>query len=143
MPSIKDIQTWVEVRSSVYLDCGPAHAQWEQANSSYVAGTQSFGGAHTFSCESTAKKPISTGAKIGMAFGILALLAAIFFTVVWAMKNWWRRRPKNNAPRIAPLSEHELDQRPSRHGEMPPPYKGYPASVHSEIGPLAEPKSAF
>jgi len=144
MPAIQDIQTWVEVTSEVSLDCGPAHAQWLKTNSSYVAGTPSNGSAHVFSCESSGKKPMSTGVKVGLAVGLIVLLAVLFGAVVWSMKNWWRWKAKNNAQGRAPISDHELGHVTSpTQGERPPSYKPYPASVHSEIGPLAEPKDAF
>lgn len=144
MPAIQDIQTWVEVTSTVSLNCATAKAQWAKTNSSYVAGTPSNGAAHVFSCDSSAKKPMSVGGKIGMALGIILLVGVLFTTIIWSTKNWWRRRMMKGTPGEVMITDHELGHVTSpTQGERPPSYKPYPASVHSEIGPLAEPKDAF
>lgn len=141
MPAIQDVQTWVEISSELSLDCSIPEAQFAKTNSSYVAGIESFGAAHDIICQGLQKKHLSTGAKVGIALGVIALVifkAAVLFILI-------RRRAKKNTQPAMPVSNHELDERvPSSvarvQWERPPPYA---ESIQSDIGPLAEPKSVI
>lgn len=138
MPAIQDVQTWVEIDSSLSLDCSTPESQFAKTNSSYVAGAQSYGAAHVIHCKGFEKKHISTGAKVGIAFGVIALLALIAAVALMVFR---KKKTKRNTQPAMPVSDHELDQRvstPVERRERPPPYA---ESVASDIGPLAEPKS--
>jgi hypothetical protein len=135
MPAIQDIQSWVEVKSELPLDCTTAQEQFAKTNSNFVAGVPSSGDDHIFSCKSFAKKPLSTGAKIGIALGVVVFVKVLVIVAVVLLK---KRKVKKDVPTVIPLEDRELDQRAS-HGERPPPYA---ESIVSDIGPLAEPKSA-
>lgn len=126
----------MEVSSDVPLDCTTAHNQFLKANSNYVAGSQPGSVAHVFACESFAKKHLSTGARVGIAFGIFVSVAVS--VLVLARMIMKRMRAKRNILAAAPSSDYELEQRVSTRVDAPPPYAD---SMTSEIGQLVEPKS--
>jgi hypothetical protein len=147
MLSITTIQSWVEVISSVDIDCSVASGQY--ASVSTAPFISSVGDTHVFTCRSTAKHSMSTGKKVGLAFGILAILGVLLGTSIWALKNYWGRKGRGKRGNVeetavgtggCELGDMYKGQGHVVASERPPPYA---ASVHSDLGPLAEPKSAF
>jgi hypothetical protein len=149
MPAIKDVQAFVVIDSLLPLDCSVPEKQFAKTNNNFVAGEASLDSAHYISCKSSAKKRLSTGAKVGIAFGVIAFFAAFLFVVFIFARKWRSKKGgKRDAQPAVPVFDHELDlrvpthhqldQRPLANLERPPPYA---ESVHSDIGPLAEPKS--
>ena len=141
MPAIKDIQTWVEIASSLPMDCSIPQNQWAQTNSSFVAGVPTDSDVHSFACQSLVQKKtgLSTGAKVGIAFAAIFFLAVLLAFTLLSTKQCKGTRIAKPA---IPVSEHELEQRwpttPMDRERLPP----YTESIASDIGPIAEPKSA-
>lgn len=72
MPAIKDIQSSVEIASTVNIDCDTAQAQWAAASNSYIPGTLDTKVVHRFSCGKGADKtPFPKGAIAGIIVGLL------------------------------------------------------------------------
>lgn len=151
MPAIKDIQSWVEISSTLDMDCDTPKAQWADANSKYIPGTLDTEVTHRFSCHNGEEKmPFAGGAIAGIAIGALIFVGLIALYVVMMCRKYRLALPfgptispilttggRNDFKPAVPQYEHELDLRSPRR-QAPP---AYAASVQSELGPVAEPAS--